>query len=94
MSNVRRQEKELFVERIFTCPESGAAQVECERIAVQSGRGVVGDRNFGGSRHPGQNLTLVEAEEIEAFCGEQGRRQTYPLRAGTLSPGACDSTIS
>jgi MOSC domain-containing protein YiiM len=35
--------------------------------------GVVGDRNFGVSRHPGQNLTLVEAEEIERFCAEQAR---------------------
>jgi MOSC domain-containing protein YiiM len=35
--------------------------------------GVVGDRNFGISKHPGQNLTLVEAEEIEGFCAEQAR---------------------
>jgi MOSC domain-containing protein YiiM len=35
--------------------------------------GVVGDRNFGVCRHPGQNLTLVEAEEIERFCAEQAR---------------------
>ncbi len=63
----------MFVERIFTCPERGAPQVECERIALESGMGVVGDRNFGVSRHPGQNLTLVEAEEIERFCAEQAR---------------------
>jgi MOSC domain-containing protein YiiM len=63
----------VFVERIFTCPERGAPQVECERIALESGMGVVGDRNFGVSRHPGQNLTLVEAEEIERFCAEQAR---------------------
>lgn len=63
----------MFVECIFTSPERGAPQVECERIALQKGMGVVGDRNFGVSRHPGQNLTLVEAEEIERFCAEQAR---------------------
>ncbi len=63
----------MFIERIFTSPERGALQVERERIALQRGVGVVGDRNFGVSRHPGQNLTLVEAEEIERFCAEQAR---------------------
>ena len=63
----------MFVERIFTSSERGAPQVERQRIALQRGMGVVGDRNFGVSRHPGQNLTLVEAEEIERFCAEQVR---------------------
>lgn len=63
----------MFIERIFTSPERGALQVERVRIALQRGMGVVGDRNFGVSRHPGQNLTLVEAEEIERFCAEQAR---------------------
>lgn len=63
----------MIVERIFISPKRGAAQIECEQIAVRSGMGIVGDRNFGLSRHPGQNLTLVEAEEIERFCTEQGR---------------------
>jgi MOSC domain-containing protein YiiM len=63
----------VIVERIFISPERGAAQVECEQIAVQSGMGVVGDRNFAVSKHPGQNITMVEAEEIESFCTELGR---------------------
>ena len=63
----------MTVERIFISPEKGAAQVECERIRLQRGKGVVGDRNHGGGKHPGQNLTLVEAEEIERFCSEQAR---------------------
>jgi MOSC domain-containing protein YiiM len=61
------------VERIYICPERHAAQVECEHIMVQSGMGVVGDRNFGKNIHPGQNITLVEAEEIELFCAEYSR---------------------
>ena len=63
----------MVVERIFISPERGAPQVECERIELQSGMGAIGDRNFGVSRHPGQNLTLIEAEEIERFCTEHAR---------------------
>lgn len=63
----------MIVERIFISPERGAAQIECEQIALQCGMGVVGDRNFAVGKHPGQNLTLVEAEEIERFCAEQAR---------------------
>jgi MOSC domain-containing protein YiiM len=63
----------LIVERIFISPERGAPQMECERVTVRSGMGVLGDRNFAKNTHPGQNLTLVEAEEIELFCAEQCR---------------------
>ena len=63
----------MIVERIFISPEGGAAQVECEQITLQGGMGVVGDRNFGICSHPGQNLTLVEAEQVELFCTEHAR---------------------
>lgn len=36
-------------------------------ISVEAGSGIVGDRYFGPARHPGQNVTLIEAEEVEAF---------------------------
>jgi MOSC domain-containing protein YiiM len=68
-----RQEQAMIVERIFISLGRGTEQVECEHVTVQTGMGVVGDRNFGLCRHPGQNLTLVEAEEIELFCAEQAR---------------------
>jgi MOSC domain-containing protein YiiM len=58
----------VIVERIFISPERGATQVEREQVTVQSDKGIVGDRNFGKNAYPGQNLTLVEAEEIEHFC--------------------------
>ncbi|MEA5445706.1 sulfurase [Gammaproteobacteria bacterium AB-CW1] len=63
----------MTIERLFISPESGAPQRECERIVLERGKGIVGDRNFGLSKYPGQNLTLVEAEEIERFCAGQGR---------------------
>jgi len=37
------------------------------------GAGIVGDRYYGAQQsHPGQNLTLIEAEEIEAFNARNG----------------------
>ena len=74
----------MIVERIFISPERGAAQVECERIALRVGLGIVGDRNFGITKHPGQNLTLVEAEEIERFCAEQARLADLSLTRRNL----------
>jgi MOSC domain-containing protein YiiM len=74
----------VIVERIFISPERGAAQVECERIALRVGLGIVGDRNFGITKHPGQNLTLVEAEEIERFCAEQARLADLSLTRRNL----------
>lgn len=63
----------MVVERIFICPERGAAQLECDHITVEGGMGVSGDRNFGHCTCPGQNVTLVEAEEIELFSAEHSR---------------------
>jgi len=74
----------VIVERIFISPERGAIQVERERITIQSGMGILGDRNFGKSTHPGQNLTLVEAEEIERFCAEYSRTPDLSLTRRNL----------
>ena len=41
-------------------------------VSVVAGQGIVGDRNFGQRQYPGQNLTLVEAEEIERFSQQCG----------------------
>lgn len=62
-----------IVERIFISGQPGGAQQECESILVERDRGIVGDRHFGRNDWPGQNLTLIEAEEIERFCTEFGR---------------------
>lgn len=74
----------MIVERIFTSPQRGAPQVECERITLQIGMGVVGDRNFGVCKHPGQNLTLIEAEEIGRFCAEHAQMPDLSLTRRNL----------
>ena len=74
----------MFVERIFLSPERGTEQVDCESVAVRAGAGIVCDRNFGKSVYPGQNLTLVEAEEIEAFCALHGREADLSMTRRNL----------
>lgn len=60
----------MTIERIFISTEAGGQQSEQEQIELVAGFGIVGDRNFGLSKWPGQNLTFIEAEEIEAFLEE------------------------
>jgi len=63
----------MNVEHIFFAASSGGPQQACERITVLAGKGIEGDRYFDRHDEPGQNLTLIEAEEIEAFLSEQQR---------------------
>jgi MOSC domain-containing protein YiiM len=63
----------MNVEHIFLAATSGGPQQACERISVLAGKGIEGDRYFDRHDEPGQNLTLIEAEEIEAFLNEQQR---------------------
>ncbi|UCV26903.1 MOSC domain-containing protein [Ferribacterium limneticum] len=63
----------MLVERLFLSPSRGEAQRECRQIEVLAGQGMVGDRHFAKAEWAGQQLTLVEAEEIERFCAHTGR---------------------
>jgi MOSC domain-containing protein YiiM len=63
----------MTVEHIYLAGKAGEAQVEAQSIHVVVGTGIKGDRYFAAKDEPGQNITLVEAEEIEAFCTESGR---------------------
>jgi len=63
----------VSVERIYVAPGAGAAQDERARVRVEAGRGILGDRYFGSTAEPGQNLTLIEIEELEALAGLQQR---------------------
>ena len=63
----------MTIERIYIRRTAGEPQIECDQVAMVAGAGIEGDRYFGCHDEPGQNLTLVEAEEIEAFIKAQGR---------------------
>jgi MOSC domain-containing protein YiiM len=62
----------MAIERIFVAAKRGEPQVSVEAVRVVLGRGIEGDRNFGKSKHVGQNITFVAAEEIERFVTESG----------------------
>jgi MOSC domain-containing protein YiiM len=64
----------VTIERIFLAPEPGGALIEVPHIRVTAGEGVEGDRYFNAKDEPGQNITLVEAEVIEAFNASFGTR--------------------
>jgi MOSC domain-containing protein YiiM len=78
----------MNVECIFISPEAGAPQLSCQKINLVAGNGIVGDRNYGLSKWPGQNLTLIELEEIEAFVGEKNRERDLSItRRNILTRG-------
>jgi MOSC domain-containing protein YiiM len=63
----------MKVERIFVAGAPGAPQRDVSAVRVTADAGIEGDRYFAAHDEPGQNVTLVEAEEIEAFLAERGR---------------------
>lgn len=84
----------MFVERIFIRPKLRAFQEERDIVEVQKGLGIVGDRHFALSRHTGENVTLVEAEEIELWCEEEGRELDLSMtRRNLVTRGARLSSL-
>ena len=63
----------MSVERIFIRPAGGGATVEQSSVHIVAGAGIEGDRYFDAHDEPGQNITFVEAEAIEAFALENRR---------------------
>jgi hypothetical protein len=66
------------VAAIYIAPSAGAPAEGLSRARVVAGRGVEGDRYFKGGgtffeqHKPGQDLTLIEAEALEALAAEHG----------------------
>lgn len=56
-----------MIEKIFISSGRGEEQLELLSAEIVAGKGIVGDRNFGMARWPGQNITFIESEEIEGF---------------------------
>jgi MOSC domain-containing protein YiiM len=62
-----------MIESIFIAKEKGSPQIEVREIRLVAGKGIVGDRNFDRDRWPGQNITFIEAEEVDSFNKTYGR---------------------
>jgi MOSC domain-containing protein YiiM len=70
------------VEAIFLAGERGAPRIAAEQVRAVAGRGLEGDRYFGhrrggGRRDPERQVTLIEAEAVDAV-----RATGAPLAAG------------
>lgn len=63
----------MTIDRIYISHEQGGVQFELESVMVVAGAGIEDDRYFGHRDEPGQNITLIEAEEIEAFLSKCDR---------------------
>lgn len=63
--------KSIYIAKQHDAELSSAVQVD-----VIAGKGIVGDRNFGKSDWPGQNVTFIEKEKIDAF-NEQHQRDIH-----------------
>jgi len=63
----------MSIERIFIRPPGGSPTIEQKSVRVVAGAGIEGDRYFDAHGEPGQNITFVEAEVIEAFAHEHRR---------------------
>ena len=74
----------MSIERIYIRESPGGPQIERDTVTVVVGSGVEGDRYFGHHDEPGQNITLVEAEEVEAFAREYGRPHDLSITGRNL----------
>jgi len=72
------------IERIFTRSTGDGATHEHQSVRVVAGVGIVGDRYFDRHEEPGQNITLIEAEEIEHFTAQHGRPHDLSISGRNL----------
>ena len=56
-----------MIKAIFVARENKWQQFQVDFADLVQGRGILGDRNFSKSKWPGQNITLIEIEEIESY---------------------------
>ncbi len=74
----------MTVERIFTRAPSSKVHLEHDSVKVLAGTGIEGDRYFDHHDEPGQNITLIEAEEIESFLNEHARAYDLSISGRNL----------
>lgn len=77
-----------MIHTIFIAEHSLGKQVQVDKIELITGKGIVGDRNFDRAQWPGQNITFIEIEEIEAFNNNyQQRIQLADTRRNIITQG-------
>ena len=58
---------------IYLSTASGEAPHAPSRALVTEGAGIVGDRNFGKTQYPGQNVTFIAAEAVAKYNQDHGQ---------------------
>lgn len=77
-----------MIHTIFIAEKSLGKQLQVDKINLITGKGIVGDRNFNKAKWPGQNITFIEMEEIEAFNNNyQQRIQLADTRRNVITQG-------
>ena len=56
-----------MIKAIFIAPQTNSSQQNVNKINVIARKGIIGDRNYDQHRWPGQNITLIEIENINNF---------------------------
>jgi len=67
-----------MIEALYIAAKSGEPMQSVDSIELVAGKGIVGDRNFDCHVWPGQNLTFIEAEQVEAF-NQRFNRDIRPI---------------
>ncbi len=77
-----------MIKSIYIAAEHKAPVKSVEQVELVAGKGIVGDRNFGKSQWPGQNVTFIEAEKVAAFNAEHQRElHESDLRRTVITQG-------
>jgi len=62
-----------MIVNIYVADERGSPLRSEAEVEVAVGGGIVGDRNFGRSDWPGQNITLIESEAVARYNAQYGQ---------------------
>lgn len=63
-----------MIVNIYIADEPGHRRRKVGTADVVTGNGIAGDRNYGRSDWPGQNVTFIETEEIENYNANHRQR--------------------
>ncbi|WP_289286627.1 MULTISPECIES: MOSC domain-containing protein [unclassified Methylophaga] len=78
----------VMIHTIYIAEHNLGKQFKVDKVDLIMGKGIVGDRNFDRAQWPGQNITFIEMEEIEAFNNNyQQRIQLADTRRNVITQG-------
>ena len=77
-----------MIRAIYISDARGAKPRRVHSAQLETGKGIVGDRNFDLSNWPGQNITFIELEEIERYNMTHGQGiEPWEVRRNVVTSG-------